>query len=304
MMVAAVRAVAVFVLSASAMRADLLVAEGPEIERYSSTGTDLGTFGTTTTNAFGMTMDASGNLYVSSASGHDIYEFTPGGTRSVFATTANGTNVDPFGLAFESNGDLLAADRVQDNIDVYSSTGVWQEELTSGYTLKSPDYLAVDSSGDVFVSNGNNAEVDEFSPQGVFIQKITQDLETAYGIHFDAQGNLWVMDEFGGVVREYSITGSTYTEIGSRPLSIDGTDFAFDSNGDLYDVGFASSGELQSGSGGKPTDIATLAYTLPESLLDTTVASPAPEPGTLYLAGLGLLAAGVILRLQKNPMAI
>src|SRR6516225_1647251 len=45
------------------------------------------------------------NLFVSDLSANNIYEYTPGGAQSTFAT---GMNV-PFGIAFNANGDLFVA---------------------------------------------------------------------------------------------------------------------------------------------------------------------------------------------------
>src|SRR5713101_2695245 len=47
-----------------------------------------------------------GDLYESDLGSGNIYEFTPVGTRSTFASGLNG----PTGLAFDSSGNLFAAD--------------------------------------------------------------------------------------------------------------------------------------------------------------------------------------------------
>jgi hypothetical protein len=52
-----------------------------------------------------------GDLYESDGS-DNIYEFTPGGTRSTFASGLN----QPFGLAFDSTGNLFEADQFSGNI--------------------------------------------------------------------------------------------------------------------------------------------------------------------------------------------
>ena len=48
------------------------------------------------------------NLFVSDYLGNNIYEFTPGGVQSTFASGLN----RPWGLAFSSTGNLFEADSV------------------------------------------------------------------------------------------------------------------------------------------------------------------------------------------------
>jgi sugar lactone lactonase YvrE len=67
-------------------------------------------------------------------SGH-IYEFTPGGVQSTFASGLS----TPFGLAFDSAGNLFEADRGSGNIYEFTPGGV-RSTFASG--LSGPDYLA------------------------------------------------------------------------------------------------------------------------------------------------------------------
>jgi hypothetical protein len=76
------------------------------IEEYSSTGADLGTFASGVLDPFGLAFDSSGNLYVSAGFGN-IYKITPGGQKTMFAST--GESSGPGGLAFDSSGNLYVA---------------------------------------------------------------------------------------------------------------------------------------------------------------------------------------------------
>src|SRR3954471_11889495 len=58
------------------------------------------------------TCAAPGDLYASDYFGGNIYEFTPGGTRTTFASGLS----SPVGLAFNSAGNLFAADQASGNI--------------------------------------------------------------------------------------------------------------------------------------------------------------------------------------------
>src|SRR5207248_760238 len=78
---------------------------GDTIEKYSSTGIDLGMFANTgLNNPTGLAFDSAGNLYAANRDTNRIEKFSP--TGSVFANT--GLN-QPYGLAFDSTGNLYAA---------------------------------------------------------------------------------------------------------------------------------------------------------------------------------------------------
>ena len=77
------------------------------------------------------------NLFVSDRTGDfsaNICEFTPGGTRSTFASGLN----EPFGLAFDSAGNLFVAD-LSGNIYEFTPDGT-RSTFASG--LATPEFLA------------------------------------------------------------------------------------------------------------------------------------------------------------------
>ena len=67
----------------------------------------------------GLAFDSAGNLFEADVNSGNIYEFTPDGTRSTFASGLNG----PFGLAFDSAGNLFEADEVSGNIYEFTPGG-------------------------------------------------------------------------------------------------------------------------------------------------------------------------------------
>ena len=85
------------------------------------------------------------NLFVSDISGN-IYNFTPGGARSTFASGLN----EPEGLAFNSAGDLFEADLLGGNIYEFTPGGV-RSTFASG--LNQPLGMAFNSAGNLFVAN-------------------------------------------------------------------------------------------------------------------------------------------------------
>ena len=53
-----------------------------------------------------LAFNSAGNLFVADQNSGNIYEFTPGGVQSTFASGLD----YPYGLAFNSAGDLFVAD--------------------------------------------------------------------------------------------------------------------------------------------------------------------------------------------------
>lgn len=99
------------------------------------------------------------NLFEADWGTGNIYEFTPGGTQSTFATGLS----DPEGLIFNSAGDLFAANVNNGTISEFTPSGA-QSTFASG--LGYVDGLAFNSAGDLFVANGNDFRVTEISPSG------------------------------------------------------------------------------------------------------------------------------------------
>ena len=98
------------------------------------------------------------NLFV--ASGGNILEFTPGGSQSTFAS-----GLSPYGLAFDSAGDLFVASIGSGNIYEFTN-GVATEMSTFASGLPYPIALAFNSAGNLLVTTyyGN---IFEITPGGV-----------------------------------------------------------------------------------------------------------------------------------------
>jgi len=127
---------------------------------------------------------ANGNLYVADMSNNEIRQVVPstGVTTTVAgAITAGsadgfGTNsafFQPYGIAYDGNGNLYVTDMGNNSIrkiflttmDVYTYTGGGSSGSTNGSTLNAKFYaphgLVTDATGDVFIADANNNEVRE-----------------------------------------------------------------------------------------------------------------------------------------------
>ena len=90
------------------------------------------------------------NLFVADYGSGNIYEFTPGGVQSTFASGLS----DPDGLAFNSAGICLR--RIIGSGNIYEFTpGGAQSTFASG--LNDPFGLAFNSAGDLFVADGRQS---------------------------------------------------------------------------------------------------------------------------------------------------
>jgi hypothetical protein len=105
------------------------------------------------------TYAAPGDLYASDYFSGNIYEFTPGGTRSTFASGLS----NPVGLAFNSAGNLFEGDQASGNIYEFTPGGA-RSTFASG--LNFPDGLAFNSAGNLFEGDGGSGNIYEFTPGG------------------------------------------------------------------------------------------------------------------------------------------
>jgi hypothetical protein len=67
-----------------------------------------------------LAISSAGDLFVTDIESQSIYEFTPGGAQSTFASGL----YHPFGLAFDSAGDLFVSDYGSGNIYEFTPGGV------------------------------------------------------------------------------------------------------------------------------------------------------------------------------------
>jgi len=189
------------------------------------------------------------NLYVTLGfPAFAIYEYTPGGVQSTYAS---GLPV-PRGLAFDSLGNLFAAENPEpDNIDIGRVLKFNLRNKVS--TVGSVAYfifegLATDSAGNVFVTGINTfprgpftSTIFKFTPSGdriVFGSVPGQE----YGLAFDSAGNLYAAaDDFLGDSNDQTIY--KFAPNGARTVFAGPSDFAagaypiglaFDSGGNLF----------------------------------------------------------------------
>jgi len=155
------------------------------------------TFATISGDFFGsgLAIDGSGNVFVmavddtSPTAASTIYKFTPGGVQTTFGSVGS----QGFGLAFDSAGNLFAADAGDQTIYEFAPDGT--QTVFVGPDGFPPDQgpvgLAFDRFGNLFVSTA--LAVLKFTPDGMGSTFAT-DLDNARGLAFDRAGNLFVAE--------------------------------------------------------------------------------------------------------------
>jgi len=158
----------------------------------------------------GLAVDIAGNAYVMASDDRSpteagtIFKFTPGGERIVFGSvpgTTPGNEPQPnWGLAFDSAGNLYAADGGAQTIYKFAPNGA-----RSVFARPSafdpgvyPVGLAFDSGGNLFVStecfcDSGSDTILKFTPTGVESTFATG-LTFPRGLAFDGSGNLFVAE--------------------------------------------------------------------------------------------------------------
>jgi sugar lactone lactonase YvrE len=127
-------------------------------------------------NPIGITLDASGNIYVADAGNHCIRMITPTGTVSTIAggtlgvTEGIGTAAKfntPAGIAVDATGNIYVADdenerirKITTNGTVSTLAGGFLQGFTDGVggdaQFRSPTGLAIDASGNIYVADRHN----------------------------------------------------------------------------------------------------------------------------------------------------
>lgn len=184
-----------------------------------------------------------GFLYVANSSAspnHTILKFpTSGGSSAVFANS--GLDGDygegPYGLAFDSAGDLYVANHSANTLLKLNSAGlpVSPFPVTSG-SMSGPDGLAVDASNNVYVSSMNNNTIQKFNNAGTSASDfVSSGLNGPRGLAI-RDGILYVANYGDSTIKMFAVTNGA--ALGDYATSADGiglpVGIAFDGAGCLY----------------------------------------------------------------------
>ena len=186
------------------------------------------------------------NLYVS-AQPHEILEYTPSGTQSVYASGLS----HPRGLAFDSIGNLFAAEILEvDNHDIgrVLKFNLRNHVSTVGsaafFTFEG---LATDIAGNAYVMATDDRSptaagtIYKFTPDGeriVFgsVPGTPDALQANWGLAFDSAGNLYAADGNAQTIYEFAPNGARTVFVGPSAFAPGESPvgLAFDGSGNLF----------------------------------------------------------------------
>jgi sugar lactone lactonase YvrE len=225
----------------------------------------------------GVVFDASGNLWAANTSANTLVKFTASSLASsgpaaptVTISSSNSSLRDPFGLAFDKDGNLWVANSASNTLVKFTPvqlaiSGAPVPDVTiqasttpAGSTISFPRGLAFDKDGNLWVTSGDTqtpGKVVMFTPaqlavSGSPVPAVTissnndnnlTSIIQPIGLAFDANGNLWVAN--GGVSTISRFTPAQQaTSNASRPdLRLIGNTLNLTSSGG---IAFDTSGNL------------------------------------------------------------
>lgn len=260
-----VLAIALAAGSAQASSITFYVATGSAVTKYTQSGnsapTAAGTLSPTVawTNAFALTTDTSGDIYVSDAGANRVVEFNSSGTQiSSFTLPADssGGNISPQEIALDSSGNLYttsyggavykfasgtgARTTIQtisgargilvDNsngttyVDTSGVTGAAAYSFATGTSNTPTDIwnagsypngqlrgMTYDTSGDLFIADstwvagsGDIEKITSGGTKSTFETGLNGPNALAIGPSTNVNNDLFVVDYFGGDIREYN----------------------------------------------------------------------------------------------------
>jgi gliding motility-associated-like protein len=189
----------------------------------------------------GLAIDASNNIYITDLVDNLIRKVTPAGLVSAFAGSnapnagANGP-VDgnlisarfggPFGLVFDSQGNLFISDYYGSTIRKIDKTGQVTtfagladtpgqvDGIGSSARFTDPSYLAIDASDNIYVADYNSA-LRKITPSGMVSTILSGNLNLGTAIALDGSGNVYFTDYINGFIKKINPAGAITTIAGN-----------------------------------------------------------------------------------------
>jgi hypothetical protein len=252
------------------------------VSTFVGAGSSGNSNGTGTSASFngtvGLSVDASGNIYVADRENHLIRKITPAGVVSTFAGSGsagsvNGTGTSasfrkPHDIAIDQSGNVYVADHDNHLIRKITSAGVVSTFAGSGSagsangtgtsaSFNSPSGIAIGPNGNIYVTDKGNNLIRKITSAGVVSTfagsgsagsangtGTSASFRNPYNLNCDLSGNVYVADHDNHLIRKITSAGVVSTFAGSGSAgSANGTGTSASFN-NPRDIDFDASGNI------------------------------------------------------------
>ena len=198
----------------------------PNIERFTSSGTIVSWWQIGGTPN-GLAVDASGNVFVAEGIGPNrIKKFSGSGVLlTTWGSTGTGPSrfQQPVGVAVDAAGSVYVSDMENHEVQKFTNNGAFLLRFGSVGTgagqFQDNLGLAVDALGRIYVADGTRARVLRFSSSGAFQLEFPTLGTLPADVAIGPDGNLYVPDTNGNVIRVFTPDGAFILAFGGDRLS-------------------------------------------------------------------------------------
>jgi streptogramin lyase len=164
-------------------------------------------------NGRGLTVDRTGNIYVTDYNLAIVRKFLPDGTPSTWSDpggpgTGNGQFQGPLGIHADTYGNIYVADAGNKRIQKFTQAGVYEGQWGSSAEFHDPADIATDSFGNVYVVDDTegSVQVQKFSPTGVPMGNWNlPESALAWSISINSYDEVFI--SFAGGIAKYNLSG-------------------------------------------------------------------------------------------------
>ncbi len=208
----------------------------------------------------GVTLDASGNLYIADSQNYRIRKIGTNGIITTVAgkgiavsggdggTATNASFAIPGGVAFDASGNLYITELIGERIRMINTNGIITTVAGIGMPgkfagdggaatngcLYDPICVAFDASGNMYIADSNNERIRKVATNGIITTvagggsggdggtATNAELYTPSGVALNASSNLYIADTFNNRLRKVDTNGIITTVAGTNAFGYSG----------------------------------------------------------------------------------